>query len=168
MAYGAEQCKLTAALARYQVEQVRDERGRFAPGSSGNTSGRPRGAAGVARKILEQTREGDELVEWALEVWRDTKRTHTERAAMHAWLADRALGRPSGNDSLTLRQGEPDASYDVSQLDDAELRATLEKLRAAKRLTAAPMQATAPGSQPDGVTDDNRRGIEPPCPTGAR
>ena len=56
--------------------------------------GRPKGFKGVARLIAKETRDGAELVEWALAVWRDEERPFAERAAAHAWLSDRGLGRP--------------------------------------------------------------------------
>ena len=66
--------------------------GRFALGHA-KTGGRPKGFAGVARMIMEATEDGAELVEWALATWRDPNRSHAERAAAHAWLSDRGLGK---------------------------------------------------------------------------
>ncbi|MBX3159603.1 MAG: hypothetical protein KF773_26765 [Deltaproteobacteria bacterium] len=62
-------------------------------GRSGNPAGRPKGFAGVAARIMAETRDGAELVEWALAVWRDAARSHRERAEAHAWLSDRGLGK---------------------------------------------------------------------------
>lgn len=66
----------------------------FRPGQSGNPAGRPRGFASVAKLIMAETRDGAELVEFALNVFRDPQRTFNERMAAHAWLSDRALGKP--------------------------------------------------------------------------
>lgn len=77
------------------------------PGESGNRAGRPKGFRGVARLIMQETCDGAELVEWALEVWRDPSRSFGERQAAHAWLADRALGKP-------LQSMDLSASLEVS------------------------------------------------------
>lgn len=61
---------------------------------SPNAAGRSRGFAGVARGIMEATRDGAELIEWALTVWRDESRDHRERFEAFQWLSDRGLGRP--------------------------------------------------------------------------
>jgi hypothetical protein len=66
----------------------------FVPGQSGNPAGRPRGFKGVARLIAEATGDGAELVQWALDTWRDPERSFGERAAAHAWLSDRFMGKP--------------------------------------------------------------------------
>jgi len=98
----------------------RDNVGRFAQGWHGGP-GRPAGYAAVARRILAETHDGDDLVAWALAVWRDPKRTHAERAAMHAWLADRALGRPVqaiAASVLTEQASELPDNFD--ELPDAE------------------------------------------------
>lgn len=77
-------------------ETGRSQRGRFAVGHAPIAgAGRPKGFAAVARAIMRETSDGLELVQWALAVWRDPKmeHTHAERAAAHAWLSDRALGK---------------------------------------------------------------------------
>ncbi len=100
----------------------------FLPGQSGNLLGRPRGFAGVAAEIMRQTRNGAELVEWALDVFRDTKRPHAERAAAHAWLADRGLGRPVSVVDLEVRAGDG-VRRDFSHLSDAEIDEVLARTR---------------------------------------
>jgi hypothetical protein len=125
------QSEIDPSCTWYQGEQVstaRQSNGRFAPGASGNRSGRPRGAAGTARKILDETQQGDELVEWALTVWRDSARTHAERAAMHAWLADRALGKAMQTSELTLHNGDAgdEPEPDFTKLSIGELRLYLQ------------------------------------------
>lgn len=66
--------------------------------------------------ILEKTGDASELVDWALEVWRDKDRPHAERAAAHAWLSDRCLGRPMASAELTVHAGDG-----TPQLDGARL-----------------------------------------------
>lgn len=102
--------------------------GSFLPGQSGNLLGRPRGFAGVAAEIMRQTRNGAELVEWALDVFRDEKRPHAERAAAHAWLADRGLGRPVSVVDLEVRAGDG-VRRDFSHLSDAEIDELLARTR---------------------------------------
>jgi hypothetical protein len=101
----------------------------FVAGKSGNPSGRPKGFAGVARKIMSETRDGDELVEFALSVWRDTKRTMQERMEAHAWLSDRALGKAlATHDVTTHGEGE----LDLDGLSYADLRRMLDEDEAAE------------------------------------
>jgi hypothetical protein len=64
------------------------------PGQSGNRSGRPKGFAGVAAKIMQATGDGDELISFALGVLRNTEAPLRERVACLTWLGDRSLGRP--------------------------------------------------------------------------
>lgn len=89
------------------------------PGQSGNPSGRP---AGFARRIRELTRNGEELVEFALKVLRgeistlDTKGegvvlpNFKERIEALKWLSERGWGRA------------PESSVDpLATLSDEEL-----------------------------------------------
>jgi hypothetical protein len=83
----------------------RDENGRFAPGGPGGP-GRTPGARGLARKILAATNDGEELLAYALAVWRDEKRPDRERWAAYELLMDRAFGKP-------LQRSEIDAELHV-------------------------------------------------------
>jgi len=77
----------------------------FKPGESGNPLGRPKGFAGVAAKIMKATRNGDELVEFALKVFRNkpprAKKGETakppysieDQMRAHQWLTDRSIGK---------------------------------------------------------------------------
>lgn len=69
---------------------------RYQPGQSGNATGRPSGFRRVARAIMAATDDGQELVDYALEVWRDPMQRYTaaQRWEAHAWLSDRAIGKP--------------------------------------------------------------------------
>jgi len=65
----------------------------FRPGQSGNPGGRPRGLAG---RIREATREGADLVTFAMRVLNGETRGVTMRDRLEAlyWLADRGWGKP--------------------------------------------------------------------------
>ena len=69
----------------------------FLPGWSGNPGGRPRGFGHYIRK---QTRDGKELVDLVLTVFRGQtvngrKPTIRDRVEAATWLSDRGFGRPT-------------------------------------------------------------------------
>lgn len=75
------------------MPQNRDESGRFKPGTSGNPGGRPKGLRGY---ILERTQQGEELVDFMIQVFRgDFSADLRMRAQAATWLTDRAFGRPA-------------------------------------------------------------------------
>ena len=75
---------------------------RWKPGESGNPGGRTRGFKGVAELIMRETRDGAELVEFALATMRNVgpggagtgNRSFDERWQAHNWLANYGIGRP--------------------------------------------------------------------------
>lgn len=75
---------------------------RFQPGVSGNPGGRARGFKGVAELIMRETRDGAELVEFALATLRNVgpggpgtgNRSFDERWQAQNWLANYGIGRP--------------------------------------------------------------------------
>jgi hypothetical protein len=98
---------------------------RFAKGKSGNPAGRPKGFAGIARDILKRTKDGKELVSFALKVMRDSSETTRDRLAAHAWLSDRALGKPLSSIDLNVGGdvGVSHKAIDMSKLSEAQLQA---------------------------------------------
>src|SRR6266852_2755481 len=96
-------------------------------GHSGNPHGRPKGFAGVAKLIMKATRDGAELVEWALCVWRDPIIEMRHREEAFKWLSDRGLGKPLQQ----LELGAPgsfddDAIARAEELTDAQLEELVE------------------------------------------
>jgi hypothetical protein len=103
------------------------------PGQSGNPRGRPKG---FASKIREQTRNGEELVEFALEVWRDASKTLKERWPAFVWLSEYAYGKAPT--FAPIEEGDP------LELDgyDRAIREIVDEL-AARREAGAPGEAEA-------------------------
>lgn len=101
----------------------------FKPGTSGNALGRPRGFAGVAKRIMRETRDGAELVEYALGVWRNPSSDSKDRWAAFAWLSDRGLGKPLQTIDLSAAIEEVPSGppIDLSRLGADEL-AQLESI----------------------------------------
>ena len=93
---------LGAAIPQSRAETgVRAADGRFLPGISGNPAGRPRGQALVAR-IRDETRDGVEIVDFVLSLFRDPTEVPKLRLEAATWLADRGFGRAQ----VVTRDGE--------------------------------------------------------------
>lgn len=129
------------------VTATRDNSGRFVPGHRSN-GGRPKGFAGVARMILTETRDGAELVEFALETLRNEENEMRDRLAAHSWLSDRGLGKPL--QSLELH-GVNTPATPVRNFDSLPLERRRELLA---QLRAVPELDVANGASPiNGDTD---------------
>lgn len=136
---------------RSGVPVPRDERGRILPGHTPNPSGRRRGVGGVARMILDRTRDGAEMVEFAERIWRNqvvalntdgTEKldesgavvllrgsySDEQRWGAFQWLSDRGLGRPVIAVDMAAMVANVDANdvgafLDVAALDEESVLA---------------------------------------------
>jgi hypothetical protein len=92
----------------------RHANGRFAPGASGNSGGRPRG---LVQRIREATDNGQQLADFILDVFRGEVEGVKLRDRVEAatWLADRGFGRPV--QAMNVETVE----IDLSKLSDEQL-----------------------------------------------
>lgn len=123
---------------------MRDQRGRFVPGVSGNVRGRPRGFAGVAEKILSETDDGAELVRYALEIWRDPSRPFAERNAMHAWLSDRGLGKAVAQHELHVTAHQDDETPALAHVSDERFEQLWAEMEGRAEITNGPGNRALP------------------------
>lgn len=118
--------------------------GAWKPGESGNRSGRPKGqrdaAKAIARRIQADTRDGAELVDFALAILRHNPTNAAECTAVHGlaevtlrdkrwamdWLTDRGFGKPIQPLDL-VDEPEAVAPLDLSNVSDEDL-AVLERV----------------------------------------
>lgn len=106
----------------------------FKKGGKGGP-GRPPGFRRVAKMILEQTRDGAELVEFFLRTLRDDDMPHRDRVDAAQWLADRGLGKPLVSVDLAAEIGVTDGplqSVDLSKLSIEALQVLDEALAEAE------------------------------------
>jgi hypothetical protein len=111
----------------------RDPRGRFKPGGPPGP-GRPPGRAGMSRQILGATRDGAEMVEFALDVMRDEARPHRDRWAALEWLADRGAGKSTQALEVDVEVGGdlgPLQTLDLREMTDDALQALIAGLSTA-------------------------------------
>ena len=104
--------------------------GYFKPGQSGNPSGKPKG---FAAKIREQTNGGEELVQFALDIWKNAQLPLKERWPAFMWLTEYAYGKAPT--FAPIEDGDP------LQLDgyDRAIREIVDELAARREAgTAGP------------------------------
>jgi hypothetical protein len=127
---------------------ARTQGGKFAPGTSANVSGRPKGWAGLAKAIRDQTSDGQALLDYALKVLGSDNEETRDRLAALAWLSDRGWGKPMQAVELSLDQGQPAASYDWSRMPLAERKEMLAKIEALRLADGATMNPDPRLSEP--------------------
>ena len=113
-----------------------------------NPAGRSRGFAGVARQIMAETRDGAELVEFALRIFRDEHAPMRDRQEAHAWLSDRGLGRPLANVELTATI-EADVTAPRNAINMERVLKSLPDDVLVQVLEAAEQQHALPASDDD-------------------
>lgn len=79
--------------------------GRFEPGHAPSSPGRPKGAAGLAAYIAEQTNGGQELVDRLLVISRTSTNPRQVEASTMA-LLDRLAGRPVQPVAASIQTGD--------------------------------------------------------------
>ena len=91
---------------------------------------------------MRETRDGGELVDFALGMMRNEKARPADRLAAHAWLSYRALGKAlQPTELLATFHTANDNERDWSALPLDERRALLERLRSVPPL-AQPSEDT--------------------------
>lgn len=92
------------------------------PGQSGNPNGRP---SGLAKRIREATNEGQDLVDFMSEVFRNEREKTSDRITAATWLADRCWGRPA--QAIELRSDEAGTVREQLERMTPEERAELRR-----------------------------------------
>lgn len=94
----------------------------------------------MARMIRGETRDGAELVEFALRVWRgevDGMDSEKSRMWAHDWLTDRAIGKPLQSVDMLLGAveitPEQQAALEALKLSPHERRERIAELKARAR-----------------------------------
>jgi hypothetical protein len=75
------------------------------------------------RRIREETRDGEELVDYRLGVFRDEGESTKTRVEAASWLADRGFQRPQ----QTTLVGEAEPEIMPSELNEEELAAEMRR-----------------------------------------
>jgi hypothetical protein len=83
---------------------VRDDRGRWAPGASGNPGGRPANRGPIIEYADEFTQEA---IDALVAIMRDKDASRQDRIRAAEVVMDRARGKPTQHSETTVR--EPDA-----------------------------------------------------------
>lgn len=108
----------------------------FVKGQSGNPGGRCSGAAVMARLIRKETRDGAELVDYALHVYRNSSDDKNVQWA-HAWLSDRGFGKAIQSVDIELagQLGDAATPANVGLLTLDQRKSMLEALQVLRLAT---------------------------------
>jgi hypothetical protein len=101
----------------------------FPKGVSGNPGGRP-SSKGLIARIREETRDGEEIADFMLSVFRDKTASRRDRMEAASWLTDRAYGRAA---QTLRREVEVPAGVSFAELTHEQRQALLARV-AARRL----------------------------------
>lgn len=114
-------------LDRPKLKPARDNKGHYLPGQSGNPGGASKGFKGMAAYIRKKTRDGEELADFALGVFRNEGNAykHVDRWAALQWLADRGFGK-AVNTLIEIAGGDSSDVPNFDGVDKAKL-AELDK-----------------------------------------
>jgi|GEM_PF-4486516 len=94
-----------AATEALALPENRAETGQWLRGVSGNPGGRPRGLADLVRR---ETKDGAELVEFFLAIFRGKRKAPLrQRIEAATWLADRGFGKALQQMELSGPDSEP-------------------------------------------------------------
>jgi len=110
------------------VAKNRGVTGRFVPGNNANPNGRPKG---IAALVKAETRDGAELVAFALRVLRAEKQPTALRLQALQWLADRGFGK-----AVSVVEADIAMNVDAQVTQRALVRLHLEEADV-ERLTRA-------------------------------
>jgi hypothetical protein len=123
----------------------------WAPGQSGNPKGRPRIAGGLAQRIRAATGDGQELLDFVLDVLRDPASSDEMKRYAHTWLSNRGHGKePIMLEVAAAERAEPEVDYS---------RLSVEELEALERMMVKLLPAPAAAHEvvdvaSDGIIDE--------------
>ncbi len=124
------------------MDQARGPGVRFKPGQTGNPGGRPK-TKGFPERIRQATRDGEELIEVALQVLRDTELSASTRLKALEWLGDRMLGKAP--QLVAVEQVDPEKRLSFEHMP-------LEERLELERLMTRALEGPAVVDASDGVT----------------
>lgn len=125
-------------------------------GQSGNPGGRPK-SAGFPERVRQATRNGEDLIEIALEIMNDEAAGKTIRLDALKWLADRGWGRAVALVALESRPPEERPAFDRLTLQEQlELEALMVKA-GQRTIEAGVEEETAALAVVDQEEDDDPR-----------
>lgn len=126
----------------------------FVKGQSGNKRGRPKGTTGfkgLAQDIRRRTKDGKELIDFAMKMFRDEKNLHHVRWDAFVWLTERGFGKAV--QTIDVVSDQPKLQVNLAVLN-FEQRSHLREI--VKRIKGEPREVvgTALKVLDGGVTED--------------